>query len=258
MDEDFEAVDMDELDPYLYLRLLAENPANADQSVVWHIADIVNGGWLAADDVYAGVRSEDRILVVTEGSSDMAILRKALPLVAPDIADFFYFVDMDRGYPFTGTGNVYRFCQGLARIQIQNRMLVVLDNDAAGCETYQRLACLGLPTNMHVTKLPDLRECGSLRTLGPSGEAYLDVNGCAVSIEMFLDLARDVDGEPTVQWTGYNEGLRRWQGQLVGKSGIAKAFLRGRDCAPDYALDNLRAVWDSLYAACTGEVLGLE
>ena len=45
------------------------------------------------------------------------------------LRDFFDFVDMTENYPFTGAGNLYRFCQGLARIRIQNRILVVLDND---------------------------------------------------------------------------------------------------------------------------------
>jgi hypothetical protein len=96
------------LDPYVALRLLAENPHNLDLEVVWRFADIVDGGWAGEDDLYEGVTQNDRCLVVTEGSSDSAILREALALVSPDVADFFEFVDMSENYPFTGTGNVFR------------------------------------------------------------------------------------------------------------------------------------------------------
>ena len=55
----------------------------------------------------------DRFLIVTEGSSDGKILFHAIRLLRPEIADFFYFVDMEKGYPFTGTGNLLNFCRGL-------------------------------------------------------------------------------------------------------------------------------------------------
>ncbi|MDI1451760.1 HEPN/Toprim-associated domain-containing protein [Polyangium sp. 6x1] len=82
------------IDPYIILRLLAENPQNLDQDVVWRIADVVDGGWAEEDSLYEGIPRTESCLVVTEGSSDGAILRHSLPVVAPDIADFFDFVDM--------------------------------------------------------------------------------------------------------------------------------------------------------------------
>ena len=39
---------------------------------------------------------------------------------------------MEEGYPFSGTGNVFRFVQGLISIAVQNQMLVLFDNDAEG------------------------------------------------------------------------------------------------------------------------------
>lgn len=97
------------LDPYLIIRLLAENPKNLELEVVWRFADVVEDGWIEQGDLYEGLSDTDRYLVVTEGSSDAAILKKSLPKVAGDVADFFDFVDMSENYPFTGTGNVTRF-----------------------------------------------------------------------------------------------------------------------------------------------------
>ena len=61
------------LDPYIPLRLLAENPQNLDQHIVWAFADIVEGGWVTPDELYEGVPDENRWLIVTEGSSDGSV-----------------------------------------------------------------------------------------------------------------------------------------------------------------------------------------
>jgi hypothetical protein len=37
----------------------------------------------------------------------------------PAIVDFFTFIDMEEGYPFSGSGNLATFCRGLAKIHIQ-------------------------------------------------------------------------------------------------------------------------------------------
>ncbi|GHU84129.1 hypothetical protein FACS189415_7720 [Bacteroidia bacterium] len=66
-------------------------------------------------------------------------------LYLTDILDFFTFVDMEENYPFTGTGNLFRFCQGLSSIKIQNKVLVVFDNDLEGVSNYDRVQKLKTP-----------------------------------------------------------------------------------------------------------------
>ena len=110
------------LDPYILLRILAENKSNAERSVRWDYADVVENGWVDRAAVVTPLPDSSKILVVTEGTSDSFILERALSKLRPDIADFFYFVDMEDHYPFTGTGNLFRFCQGLSSIRIQNKI----------------------------------------------------------------------------------------------------------------------------------------
>jgi len=239
------------LDAYVPLRLLAENPHNMANEVVWRFADVFDGGWVAEGDLYEGVQQSDRCLVVTEGSSDGAILREALSIVAPDVADFFEFVDMSDNYPFTGTGNLFRFCQGLARIKIQNRILVVLDNDTAGRAVYRRILALDLPRRMRVTVLPVLEECRNVRTLGPSGAQYEDINGRAVSIEWFLDTSIPDHPEPIVRWTAYNNELDTYQGELVDKEAYVRHFFATAKRGPAPDSSKLVELWDHLIASCT-------
>ncbi len=80
------------IDPYITLRILAENPANSDLDVYWGYADIVDNGWVQKDEIFSNVGSGQEILIVTEGSSDTHILKKAISILYSDISDFFTFV----------------------------------------------------------------------------------------------------------------------------------------------------------------------
>jgi hypothetical protein len=238
------------LDPYVVLRLLAENPANLDIDVEWRFADIVEGGWADEETIYEPLGDRDRYLVVTEGSSDGSVLRKAIELLWPDVADFFDFVDMSENYPFTGAGNLFRFCQGLARIRIQNKVVVIFDNDAAGREAEDRVKQLDLPPSMTIVRLPHLPECAAFPTFGPSGNAKQDINGQAVSIELFLDLR--LGPPPCVRWTSYNPYSKCYQGELIAKERYAKQFLQMSTVSRDYDCSKLELLLDHLYQAIVG------
>jgi len=213
------------LDPYVILRLLAENPANLTKPVIWRHMDVVEGGWIAEGDLFEHLDDGQRFLLVTEGSSDSHILQRSFEILKPDIADFFYFVDMSENYPFTGTGNIVRFCQGLAKIRIQNRVVVVLDNDAAGNAALSRLQALGLPRNMKATVLPSLASFDAFPTVGPSGSGIEPVNGKAVSVEMFLDLSYQADDPAMVRWTSLDGSSGTYQGELIDKERYSNLFL---------------------------------
>lgn len=212
------------LDPYLTLSILAENEKNADRLVQWRYADVVEGGWVTRDDVASPLPDSSKILVVTEGSSDSFIIERALGVLRPDISDFFYFVDMEEHYPFTGTGNLFKFCQGLSRINIQNKVFVIFDNDAAGIEKYQQLINLPKPKNMQICRLPDHEYFSNFKTIGPNGTSMTNINGAAVAIECFLDLSSIHERDRCVRWTSYNRELQRYQGEIEGKDKLVRAF----------------------------------
>lgn len=126
------------LHPYAVLRALAECPANLRDEVLWQYGPLVSAGWASRDEFEPEARHTQTFLIATEGSSDTHILKHALALLRPDIADFFRFVDMSDGYPFTGTGSLRNFATGLAAIDVHNQVLFVLDNDAEGRDRRSR------------------------------------------------------------------------------------------------------------------------
>lgn len=84
------------------LQVFSLNPENSDAEVIWQFGPIVNAGWVERDAFIAGAHRLQGILVVTEGSSDARILRRAFDLLRPEVADFFHFIDADERHHFWG------------------------------------------------------------------------------------------------------------------------------------------------------------
>jgi HEPN/Toprim N-terminal domain 1 len=77
------------LHPYSVMRLLAEGKANENACVIWQYGPLVNAGWATEQEFVPGARLTETFLIATEGSSDVHILKHALALLRPGIADFF-------------------------------------------------------------------------------------------------------------------------------------------------------------------------
>lgn len=241
---------LENLESNCRLRLLAENPKNHNLDVSWDFGELVDSGWVARGEFKAGARSDQQFLVVTEGSSDSKIIEHALRLYRPHVTDFFRFVDMEEGYPFSGTGNLYRFAQGLVSIGIQNNLVIVYDNDAEGLAQLGRTKQLNLPENIRAIGLPDLSSLSNFDTIGPDGAATADINGKAAAIECYLDLASPRVPAPIVRWTVYNRETSSYHGVLREKTRYMKDFLRLRGPDPTYRSDKIEAVIDVLIAEC--------
>lgn len=235
------------LDPLFTLRLLIENLNNLEMNLEWRTQDVIEGGWTNEKEIFVGVEEADKFLIVTEGSSDTFIIKKSLELLRPDIVDFFTFVDMEENYPFTGTGNLFRFCQGLTSIRIQNKTLVLFDNDVEGIDKFKKTKILNLPSHMKIMKLPELEEFTNFLTIGPTGETYENINGKAVAIECFLDLAKF---NPKIRWTNYNKDLDSYQGSLENKDDYVRNFKSVKSTNDNYDFSKLTRLLDEIYINC--------
>jgi HEPN/Toprim N-terminal domain 1 len=243
---------VDILHPYSVLRLLAE--ANEDASVVWQYGPLVQGGYATEREFVPHARRTGTFLIATEGSSDVHVLKHALALLRPGIADFFRFIDVSESHPFSGTGNLVKFAEGLAKIDVQNQVVFVFDNDAEGLDAHQRLSTLTLPANMRRIMLPELEAFRAFPAEGPEGLRTSDINRRAAAIECYLDL--NVGGHPPakVLWTNYKKGLGIYQGALEYKESYIKEFLKQTpETLSDgsYDVRKIEAVLDLLIAECT-------
>jgi hypothetical protein len=227
---------MENMSAYTVLRLLGKNPSARDLPLIWGFADVIGeGGWQRSDFVHSLAASQ-RFSILTEGTSDAAILKHALALLEPHIADFFSFVDV--GHPFSGTGQVINFVKGLVAIGVHNNVLVVFDNDAEGRYAWGRCRQLPLPENVRVLRLPELPEFQQVLVDGPTGSNLADINGRAAAIECYLDIGPS----PSFRWSNYNHHIEAYQGELLGKDNYKRAFLGQSGVLAGYAYDKLREV----------------
>ncbi|EOC0083274.1 HEPN/Toprim-associated domain-containing protein [Cronobacter sakazakii] len=211
--------------PYTTLRILAENPVNLNEYVEWDYGPLVSNGWANIQDVKAGADRLEKYLVATEGSSDAHVLERAFSLLKPDVKDFFKFIDMKTGHPFPGTGNLLKFADGLVKIDVQNLIIFLLDNDCEGIEAYNKIRKLSLPSNMACMHLPDHEDFNSFLAFGPHGLTRENINGRAVAIECFLDLNYSEYDEATIRWTNYKKEADAYQGSLENKDYYTRKFM---------------------------------
>ena len=206
------------------LQVFAQNPANADIEVVWEFGPLVDNGWASIEDFQPGARRVQKVLIATEGASDARIIKRALEVLRPDVADAFNFIDVDERHHFWGTGNLVKFAEGLLRIDIQNKVLFVLDNDAEGVDAYRKLTALTLPRNMRSMLLPNLEAFTSFPARGPEGVSFADINGRAAAIECYLDLDLAAFDPAQVLWSNYKKEVDAWHGALEFKESYQRHF----------------------------------
>tara|TARA_R110002110_G_scaffold414951_1_gene646859 strand:+ start:158802 stop:160046 length:1245 start_codon:yes stop_codon:yes gene_type:complete len=232
------------------LRLLAENPLNLQLDVSWGFTPLIESGWATKENFTPGPSEMQRFLIVTEGSSDAKIIQKALELLRPHVSDFFKFVDMEEGYPFSGTGNLFRFTQGLVSIGIQNNVIILYDNDAEGVAKLAKTLELNLPINLRAIKLPQLADFEKFPTEGPTGESEANINRKAASIECYLDLAFGNLPSPIVRWSSYNSEANCYQGELLHKTQYMRTFLSFDEIPHNYDISKLNQVLESILNEC--------
>lgn len=235
------------LPSYSILNILALNARAREFPVIWDFHHIVESGWAKRDEIVKPMDKNHKFLLVTEGSSDAKILKQAFSLLKSHISDFFEYVDMDEGYPFSGTGNLINFVKGLISIGIQNNIIVLFDNDAEGVASYNRCMKFKIPSNMRILKLPDLDDFLNFDTLGPNGKSINDINGRAAAIECYLDLQEKT---PIVRWTNYNSIEEVYQGALIEKDYYKKQFLSQKEKLEHYNYDKIQSVLDLIITNC--------
>jgi len=208
------------------MQVLGHNGANADAEIIWLYGPLVENGWEKASSFVPGIGRYSTILVATEGTSDARIIKRALDVLRPDVADFFRFIDVNENHPFWGTGSLVKFAEGLVRIDVQNSILFLLDNDAEGQDA----------------------------AYGPQGISTADINGRAAAIECYLDLELPSYGPAQILWSNYKKDVDAWHGALEYKESYAKHFFQRTDAelaGEGYHTEKLERVLDALITEAT-------
>lgn len=195
------------------------------------------------------------VVVLTEGRTDAEFLRASLDVLYPYLNDLIRFLDYDHR-PEGGVGALVGLVRAFSAAGIINRVIAVFDNDTAAADGMRKLDVQNLPDHFRVIRYPAIDLARNYPTLGPptvdapDGDISLaDVDGLAGSIELYLgkDILAGRDGSlHPVQWKSFIPGIGKYQGEVINKDDIHKAFrYKYRQ-----ALSNREAVqgqdWDDL------------
>lgn len=229
-----------------------------EEPVTLDLTDLVAGGWVKEDGLHDGEEKEP-VIVLTEGKSDSRLLRSTLDVLAPEFGKYISFIDFETANAKGGTDELVQFVRMFIGCGIRNRIVVLFDNDAAGHEALQRLLEAKLPAHVFAMTLPPLESARAYPTLGPEGPSTADINGRACSLELYLgqDVLLDRDGKLLpVRWTGFNDKLQRYQGQVTNKSAVQKRFdekltQATRDGSLQSTLDfaGVTTIFDAIFSA---------
>ena len=222
-------------DSRLFLRAVLLALAS-DVTVELDYTDLVYAGYYAvSDSVVTECRNsllekpygQSNIIILTEGSSDIRILQCALECLLPHLREYINFFDFNATRARGGAPALVDTVKALAAARVSDRFVVLFDNDTAGHEAMRALSGVALPKNIRCFTYPDIDLARAYPTLGPSGSTVLDVNGLAGSIELYLGkdvLTVEDSNLVPIQWRGYSESLKRYQGELPNKTGLQARF----------------------------------
>jgi len=231
------------------------------------ISELVSAGYYGENEsvclnttsrLTAGNPENSSRLILTEGSTDSALLRDAIDLLYPHLSAYYSFLDFASTNSRGGAGHLVGIVKAFAAAGITNRVIALFDNDTAAHEATRSLDAIPLPPNIAVLHYPDLEMLRHYPTQGPAGLSHLDVNGLAASIELYLgaDVLSQNGTLVPIQWRGYSEALEKYQGEVMHKNQVHDAFQRKvRQCRTDVeamqAADwvGLKSILESVFRA---------
>lgn len=209
-------------------------------------SDLVDGGYYAGEDricelslqsLAQNYTANERVIVLTEGSSDIMLIKRTMEYLYPDIVDFYSFMDFNQSNASGSASSLVNYIKAFIGSGIRNRVIALFDNDTAANEALIAITKITVPPNIKVLRYPHLEQFNEYPTVGPNGIGFTNINGLACSIEMYLGrdmLATSNDFDyPTkytpVQWKGYMQALKKYQGEVLNKGLIQKKYLQYLD-----------------------------
>lgn len=256
-----------EVDIRIVVRALLE-AAGPDAEVVLDYTHLVGGGWYSEDDdvrelalqeLREGYVVSERLIVLTEGSTDAEVLRQTLDVRYPHLKDYVAFPDFHASNAEGGTGALVSLVKGFVGSGVSNRVVALFDNDAAGDDARRKLDRIVLPDNIRVLSLPQLEYAERYPTVGPQGNAEVDVNGRACSLELYFGrdvLGDDADNLAPVEWNGRFPALNRYQGAVIGKAELRSKYLNvisqaatSRQVWEQHDWEPMERVFDAIFSA---------
>ena len=224
MDNSYFGVDYDYANPFSIFRVVLD-AFDDTTKVVLDYTDLYLGGW--CEETPSNEEFEvSKTIILTEGKFDVEVISGAMKLLYPELCKCFSFMNFTE-YKVNGSTNfLTHYIKAFIAAGVQNQVIAIYDNDSAGKAELINLSSLQIPSRFKILTLPDIEIANNYPTLGPSGNEVMNINGLACSIEFFLgaELLKDNDEFIPIQWNGYVEKTKTYQGEIMKKGEIQNRF----------------------------------
>ncbi len=207
-----------------------------EEKVTYDITELVEAGYYENDpeSVYDEVIENitfdyeigDKFLILTEGSSDIQILKNSLELLYPHLSGYYSFMDFGVSNAGGSASSLVASVKSFVGANIRNKIIALFDNDPAAESAIRGLSKTKIPENIKIVQYPNIKLLEDYPTIGPTGITRMNINGLAGSIEMYLgeDTLTEKKGLIPVQWKGYDSTLNKYQGEIIDKNTVQKKF----------------------------------
>jgi hypothetical protein len=207
-----------------------------DHELCYDVSELMGDGYYEDhDDLFYFARQDmgdeasirHKTVVLTEGSTDKTVLERSLQILYPHLVEHYSFLDFESVRAPGGASVLVATVKAFVGAGIANRIVALFDNDTAAQSALRALDGISLPDTVRVLRFPEIRLAGNYPTLGPQGLTNMDVNGLAASIELYFgsDVLSDEHGQYVpIQWRGYDEALKQYQGEIMNKRELHQRF----------------------------------
>ena len=191
----------------------------------------------------------EKYIILTEGATDKFILENAMELLYPHLSEYYSFMDFGLSNASGGASSLVSTVKSFVGSGIKNRIIAVFDNDTAAYAAMRGLKKVVIPENIKIINYPNLEIAKNYPALGPSGLQHQDINGSAVSVELFLgyDVLTKDDGSLTpVHWKGYDSSLEKYQGEIQNKQNLREKFFKKVKRCQEDPVHIEKTDWDAM------------
>jgi hypothetical protein len=196
-----------------------------DEAVIeYDLSDLIEAGWIKAEEVVGFIH--EKIIVLTEGKTDVEFITKSLTKLYPALFPYYHFINFDEYKLESNASALVKIVTAFAASNVKHPIIVLFDNDTSGLMEMKKLSSITLPNNIKVLCYPTLKSKIKYPTIGPTGMKNMNINGRACSIEMYFgnDVLQINSKLIPVIWKGYNESVKKYQGEIQNKKYVQEAI----------------------------------
>ncbi len=209
------------LESHLY-SILSVIPDNA--IIEYDLSGVIESGWV--DEEIARTVNYEKIIVLTEGKTDVEFISKSIEKLYPHLKNYYHFIDFQEYKMESNASALVKLVTSFAAANVKHPIIALFDNDTTGIMEMNKLNTKTLTDNIRVLKFPDIPLAKKYPTVGPTGNKIMNVNGSACGIEMYLgsDILTKEDGLIPVRWKNFNDKEQKYHGEIIEKAFVQDEF----------------------------------